>query len=197
MKIKQTILVLALLITGSAGLLFAPAASAATCGGEKLEDGQSCCNGVITSLITCDDRGKEKESQGSCNDKTKPTNGTCKYEGLCWDKKDNEDKNYTSPGDNGKCKDPKVLVKYIAPNDITKSGIWTVLVMAINILTVGVGIAAVAGILWGSFLFITAAGSPEQFKKARMVIFETVLGIVVYAVMYAFINYLIPGGLFS
>jgi len=125
------------------------------------------CNGVETSLISCPDG-----QQGSCSDGSKPVNATCPNS-----------------------KDPDV--KYIPPNDITKSGIWSLLLMGINILTVGVGIAAVGGILWGSLLFLTAAGSPEQFKKARMVIWNVVVGIVVYAVMYALLNFLIPGGLFS
>lgn len=82
-------------------------------------------------------------------------------------------------------------------SDVKKTGLWGLLLLGINILTVGVGVAAVVGITWGSALFLTAAGNPTQFAKGRMVIWNTVIGIVVYAAMYAFLNYLIPGGLFS
>lgn len=81
--------------------------------------------------------------------------------------------------------------------DVKKTGLWGLLLLGINILTAGVGIAAVVGIVWGSALFLTAAGNPTQFAKGRMVIWNTVIGILVYAAMYAFLNYLIPGGLFS
>jgi len=79
---------------------------------------------------------------------------------------------------------------------VDQSGIWGVLLMAINILTAGVGVAAVAGIVWGSILYTTAGGKPEQVKKANVVIANTVLGIIIYAVAYSLMNFLIPGGLF-
>lgn len=81
--------------------------------------------------------------------------------------------------------------------DVKDTGIWGVLLVAINILTAGIGVAAVAGIVWGSILYTTASGKPEQVKKANIVIANTVLGIVAYALMFAFLNYIIPGGLFS
>jgi len=77
------------------------------------------------------------------------------------------------------------------------SGLWGVLILAMNILTAGVGVAAIAGIVWGSVLYTTASGKPEQVKKANMVIANTVLGIVMYALMFSFLNFIIPGGMFN
>lgn len=77
------------------------------------------------------------------------------------------------------------------------TGLWQILIIAINILTAGVGIAAVAGIVYGSFLYTTAGGSPEQVKKAIGVITNVVIGVVAYAGMYIFLNFIIPGGLFT
>lgn len=82
-------------------------------------------------------------------------------------------------------------------NDIAGSGLWAILLIAINILTAGVGVAAVAGIIYGSIMYATASGNPEQVKKAIEIIRNTVIGLVMYALMYAFLNYLIPGGIFS
>jgi hypothetical protein len=153
MKIKQTVLIIALLV--GLGGLFAPTIVSAT-----------DCAGVKTSVISCDSSSK---AIGSCSDGTKPVNGAC-----------------TSS-----------KAKYTAPNDITKTGIWSLLLLAINILTAGVGIAAVGGIIFASIMYMTAGGSPDKTKKANIFLSNTILGIIVYAVMYAFLNYIIPGGLFS
>ncbi len=84
-----------------------------------------------------------------------------------------------------------------SPDDITTTGIWTLLIMGINILTAGIGVAAIGGIVFGSIMYTTAGGSSEQVKKANTIITNTVIGIIVYALMYTFVNFLIPGGLFS
>lgn len=80
---------------------------------------------------------------------------------------------------------------------IRTSGIWGILLLAINILTAGIGIAAVAGIVYGSILYTSAGGSPEQVKKAMGIITNVVIGVLAYALMYAGLNFLIPGGLFT
>jgi len=78
-----------------------------------------------------------------------------------------------------------------------KSGIDGLLRLIINILTVGVGVAAVAGIVYGSILYASAADSAEQVKKAISIITNVVIGLLAYAFMYAFLNFIIPGGLFT
>ena len=40
-------------------------------------------------------------------------------------------------------------------------------------------------------------GNAEKTKKARMIIFNVLIGLLMYAVMYAFLNYMIPGGMFN
>jgi hypothetical protein len=77
------------------------------------------------------------------------------------------------------------------------AGIWGLLLLVINILTAGIGIAAVAGIVYGSVLYTSAGSSPEQVKKAIGIITNVVIGLVAYALMYAFLNFIIPGGLFA
>lgn len=94
---------------------------------------------------------------------------------------------------NGRCE----TGKYIPPANINDTGLWGVLILAINIMTAGIGVAAIAGIVWGSVLYTTASGKPEQVKKANTVIANTVLGIVMYALLYSFLNFIIPGGLFG
>jgi hypothetical protein len=80
---------------------------------------------------------------------------------------------------------------------VENSGLWGLLLLAINILTAGIGIAAVAGIVYGSVLYTSAADNPEQVKKAIEIIRNVVIGLVAYALMYSALNFLIPGGLFT
>jgi hypothetical protein len=80
---------------------------------------------------------------------------------------------------------------------VQDTGVWGVLLLAINILTAGIGIAAVGGIIYGAILYTSAGGSQEQVKKAMGVITNVVIGVVAYALMYAGLNFLIPGGLFN
>lgn len=141
MKIKQTILailsiaVIGVFITGQ-GVL-----AAEKCGNVTLQDGQQCCDGVATSIISCNTGGNK--------------------------------------------------------DDIENSGVWQLLELAINIMTAGIGILAAGGIIYASFIYTTASGSTEKTKKAIEMIIEIVIGIIAYALMYSFLNFLIPGGLFS
>lgn len=106
----------------------------------------------------------------------------------------------SSPGNNG-CGVDTAIIK-CDPNTTTKggttgNGIWALLIIAINILSAGVGIAAVGGIVYGSILYTTAGGSSEQTKKAIDFIRNVVIGVIAYAVMFALLNFIIPGGLFD
>lgn len=78
-----------------------------------------------------------------------------------------------------------------------KNGVWGVLLLILNILTAGIGVAAVGGIVYGSILYTSSGGSMDQIKRAKDIIRNTVIGILAYALMFAFLNYLIPGGLFK
>ena len=80
---------------------------------------------------------------------------------------------------------------------IKNSGVWGILLVAINILTALVALAAVAGVIYGSILYTSAGGNQEQTKKAMGVITNVVIGVIAYAAMYSVSNFLIPGGIFS
>ncbi len=64
-------------------------------------------------------------------------------------------------------------------------------------MTAGIGILAVGGILYASILYASASDNMEQTKKAKDIIKQVVIGIIAYAAMYLFLNFLIPGGIFS
>jgi len=155
------------LFVGIGSILFSPVVLAATCGG------------VETSVIGCEQTG--------CVGGENPVEGTKP-------KTDAEAAAYINQYGHkyGLCKGD------VLPNKNTAtSGIWGLLLYAINILTAGIGIAAVGGVLYGSILYTTASGNPEQTKKAKVTIVNVVIGLVAYALMYSFLNFIIPGGLFT
>lgn len=104
----------------------------------------------------------------------------------------------------GTCKDGTVVKKDQPCADkstpvaiLESTGAWGILVLAIKIMTAGVGVLAVAGIVYGSILYTSAGDSSEKVSKAREVIRNVVIGILAYALMYSVLNFIIPGGLFT
>lgn len=81
-------------------------------------------------------------------------------------------------------------------NTAEDSAIWSILKLVINIMTAGVAVLAVGGLVWGAILYTSAGGSQEQIKKALDVIRNVVIGIIAFALMWAFLTWLIPGGVF-
>ena len=80
---------------------------------------------------------------------------------------------------------------------VENNAIWKLLIMVLNIMIAGVGVLAVAGIVWGSVLYASAGDRPEQTKKAKEIIFNVVLGLLAFGLMYSVLNFLIPGGVFN
>lgn len=81
--------------------------------------------------------------------------------------------------------------------EIKDNAAWQLLIFAVQILTAGVGIAAVGGIVWASVLYTSASDNAQQTKQAMDIIKNVVIGIILYAGMYVLINFLIPGGIFN
>jgi hypothetical protein len=109
---------------------------------------------------------------------------SCDQTGPCADGSNPNDKNKCADGTDAKT-DPK------------ESGVWGVLMAAINIMTAGVGIMAVGAIAYGGVLYSTSGGSAEQTKKAITIITNTVIGLVCFLLMWAILNFLLPGGAFT
>lgn len=139
------------------------------------------CGGVATSVVSCTQTGACKGGELPFEG-VEPTTDTAKTDYL------------TKYGhEYGKCKNNVEP----ATQNLSQNGVWGLLLLAINILTAGVGIAAIGGIVYGSILYTSAGGSPEQVKKAVGIITNVVIGIVAYALMFGLLNFLIPGGVFN
>ncbi len=63
---------------------------------------------------------------------------------------------------------------------------------AVNILGIGVGALGVLGITYSGVQYLTAGGNEEATKKSKRRIFEIVIGLAVYALLYGILNWLLP-----
>jgi hypothetical protein len=76
-------------------------------------------------------------------------------------------------------------------------GITGLLLTILNILSVGVALAVVAGIIIGAIQYTSSGGNPEQSKKAMSMIRNSVIALLMYFAMWALLNFLVPGGVFN
>lgn len=77
-------------------------------------------------------------------------------------------------------------------DDGSGCGVYSILGLVFQILTIGVGILAVLGITIFGINYLTAAGDVAKATKAKHRIFEIILGLAIYAVLYSALNFLIP-----
>lgn len=123
----------------------------------------------------------------SCEDLNN-SNRTCVATSVLGDKYDKNGKKegssgYTESGSHYTC----------SCDDGEGSGIMHIVNLVVEIMTIGVGILGVLGITIVGIQYLTAGGSEEQTRRAKRRMFEIVIGIVAYVVIYALLNWLIPG----
>ena len=102
--------------------------------------------------------------------------------------------NITTPnGNNGRGGEAPAEAKTaILPSDWK---IEDILNMVLVVVTTGVGIAAVGSIVFAGVLYITARDNAAQVSKAKTMITNTIIGIIAYILMWAFLEWIIPGGI--
>lgn len=81
-------------------------------------------------------------------------------------------------------------------NDPNGGGIWCIINIVLTVLTFGVVTLATLGLIISGAQYITSADNPERMAKAKNRIINVVIGLVAYAVMWAALNWLLPGGIF-
>lgn len=89
------------------------------------------------------------------------------------------------------------IIDCASANDATGSPVVAVLVLVIQILTGLVGIVAIGAFIYAGIMYSSASGESSQIAKAKEIMLNTVLGLVIFAAMAVMLNYLIPGGLFT
>jgi hypothetical protein len=66
---------------------------------------------------------------------------------------------------------------------------------AINMLSAMVGVAVVFSIIWGAIQFSSSAGDPQKTAAAKDRILKALVALVSFVFLYAFLQWLMPGGL--
>ena len=66
----------------------------------------------------------------------------------------------------------------------------------ILLLTAVVGVLAVISIIVAGIQYSSAGDDPSAVNRAKNRIFQTVIGLLAYLFLFAFLNYIVPGGLF-
>ncbi len=72
------------------------------------------------------------------------------------------------------------------------SDIMDILKLIVDILTIGIGILGVIGIVWAGTQYLTAAGDPSKVQKAKTRLLEIVIGLAIYVTIYAILRWLLP-----
>lgn len=89
------------------------------------------------------------------------------------------------------------VVDCAGAKDTTGSPVVAILVMAIQILTGAVGVVAIGALVYAGILYSSASSDAGQVTKAKDIIRNTIIGLILFALMATVLNFLIPGGLFS
>ena len=72
--------------------------------------------------------------------------------------------------------------------------IWDILNYILVTMTAGVVIAAIGSVVVAGVLYSSAGSNSSQVQKAKTMITNTIIGVIAYAVMWAILEWLIPGG---
>lgn len=74
-----------------------------------------------------------------------------------------------------------------------EDGVVCILKIVLNIMTFGIGVLAVIGIVLAGIQYITSQGDSAKMAKAKNRIVQVVIGLIIYALMYAALYFLVPG----
>lgn len=106
-----------------------------------------------------------------------------------------------------KCPDGTVPVSVIGADDMIEQGtegerclkddgngssVMHILELVVDIMTIGVGILGVVGISIVGVQYLTAGGNEEKTRKAKRRMFEIIIGLAAYAVLYMALKWLLP-----
>lgn len=76
------------------------------------------------------------------------------------------------------------------------NGIVDLTFAIIRFLSIGVGILAVGSIILGAIQYSASGGSPETAAKAIERISNTAIALLIYFLIFAILNWIVPGGVF-
>ncbi|PSO43257.1 hypothetical protein BRC19_01535 [Candidatus Saccharibacteria bacterium QS_5_54_17] len=114
---------------------------------------------------------------------------------------DSNDGSGASDGSSGECGENEVEVSVEvggnrcvqnSENSLENNAIVVYLRYLIQFLTAGVGLVITIMIVVGGFQYITAGENSQKVQAAKQKIFNAVLALILFILMYALLNYLVP-----
>lgn len=73
-----------------------------------------------------------------------------------------------------------------------EDGVACILNLIVDVLSIGIGILGVIGITIVGIQYLTAGGDEGKTRKAKQRMFEIIIGLVAYVVIYAILKWLLP-----
>jgi len=67
----------------------------------------------------------------------------------------------------------------------------------IQVLSALVGVAVVISIIYGGIEYVTSAGDPQRAEAGKKRIIESLVGLAAFMLLYAFLQYITPGGILN
>lgn len=80
---------------------------------------------------------------------------------------------------------------------VATSALWQLAQIIMGIITGIVGLLAIGGIVWGATRYASSADNAAEQNAAKEFIRNVIIGLVLFLAMWAIIEYIIPGGVFS
>jgi hypothetical protein len=80
--------------------------------------------------------------------------------------------------------------------DTTGSCITDNIQKLINILSIGIGVIITIVIIFAGFQYMTARDNPQAVQGAKSKILNAIIALVAYIFLYAFLQWVVPGGVF-
>lgn len=77
-----------------------------------------------------------------------------------------------------------------------ENGVWAIIGTVLDVMMVGIGAAALIGVIISGIQYMTSSGNPAAMTKAKNRLVQVVIGIAALVLMWAFMQWLIPGGIF-
>jgi hypothetical protein len=84
-----------------------------------------------------------------------------------------------------------------ASNDLRQNPIVKCLNDVVGFLSAGVGIVVVAVVIVGGIQYMTAGDNPQAVTAAKKRIINGLIALAVFMLMFTFLQWLIPGGIFG
>ena len=99
----------------------------------------------------------------------------------------------------GKCGGVETAIIDCDEKEDKKDGgaIFEILAIVLNIVTYGVGAAAVIGVMIAGFQYMTAKDNPAQVSKAKNRLIQIAIGLAIWVLFWGVLQFLLPGGLFA